>query len=145
MNKFDTFSKIRKNYISLCIGTIVFNLHNENAKPLNKTEIRHLTNFFSDICRNKKWAEEGQWMSGSIYAINKKTNVDFMADYVGNKWTTYCNLNQKLGIFYIDSNDYGIENPCVTISSIALEKITKDMYKELEDLHADEDSDKECA
>ena len=132
--KDEIYFNIRRNYISLCIGTIVFNLHNENAKPLNKTEIRHLTNFFSDICRNKHWVEEGQWMSGSIYSLNRKTNVDFMANYVGNKWATYCNLNQKLEIFYIDSNDYGIENPCVTIGNIALEKITKDMYKELEDL-----------
>lgn len=135
ISKFDIYSNIRKKYISLCIGTIVFNLHNDDAKPLNKTEIKYLTNFFSNICRNKRWACKGEWMSGSMYSINKKTNVDFMADYVGNKWNTYCNLNQKLEIFYIDSNDYGMENPCVTIGNIALEKITKDMYKELEDLY----------
>lgn len=135
INKFDTFRNIRKKYISLCIGTIVFNLHNDDAKPLNKTQIKYLTNFFSNLCTNKKLATEGLWMSGSLYAINKKNNVDFMADYVGNKWTTYCNLNQKLNIFYIDSNDYGTENPCVTLGDIALEKITKDMYKELEDLY----------
>ena len=135
ISKYDTYSNIRKKYISLCIGTIVFNLHNKNAKPLNKTEIKYLTNFFSNICFNKRWRLKGNWMSGTVYSINKKTNVDFMAHYVGNKWATSCNLNKKLEIFYIDSNDYGTENPCVTIGNIALEKITKDMYKELEDLY----------
>lgn len=135
ISRFDIYSNLRRKYISLCIGTIVCDLHNENAKPLNKTEIKYLTDFFSSICFNKRWVLKGNWMSGSVYAINKKTNVDFMAHYVGNKWNTYCNLNQKLGIFYIDSNDYGTENPCVTIGNIALEKITKDMYKELEDLY----------
>jgi hypothetical protein len=135
ISKFDIYSNIRKKYISLCIGTIVLNLHNENVKPLNKTEIKYLTNFFSNICFNKKMASKGEWMSGSMYAINKKNNVDFMADYVGNKWTTYCNLNQKLNIFYIDSNDYGTKNPCVTLGDIVLEKITKNMYKELENLY----------
>lgn len=135
INELDIYYNIKRKYISLCIGTIVFNLHNENVKPLNKTEIKYLTNFFSDICRNKKWLLNGHWMSGNMYSINRKTNVDFMANYVGNKWNTYCNLNQKLEIFYINSNDYGMQNPCVTIDNIALEKITKDMYKELEDLY----------
>ncbi len=145
MNKMDKYFDIRRKYEKLCLGEIVINLHNENEKPLNKTEIRYLINFFSRICRNKKWETKGLWTSGSLYAINKKNNVDYMADYVGNKWSTYCNLNQKLNIFYIDSNDYGTENPCVTLSNTALENITKDMYKELEDLYASEDSEKVCA
>jgi len=145
MNKQKNYQDIQRKYIKLCLGDIVVNLHNENAKPLNKTEIKCLVSFFWSICRNKKWALEGMWMSGSNYAINRKTNIAFMADYVGNKWSTYCKLNEKLNIFYIDSYDYGTQDACVTLGNTALENITKDMYKELEDLYASEDSDKVCA
>ena len=64
---------------------------------------------------------------------------------MGNYWASFCNLNKKIGLLSICSNDYGHENVYVSLLDTRLKQITIDMYKELEDLHTSKIKTKECA
>lgn len=126
--------KIKDKYINEAIGYIVLHQHENKLKQLTNTDIKYLKSFFASLYRNKQKQNDDFWKNGkSYYHILRKSNIKSYASYIGNRWASWCNINKKTGLFVIDSDDYGIDNPCIMISNLYLENMTKNMYEQLED------------
>lgn len=135
---------IYKKYENEFIGYFVTKHYENNDKQLTKTDIRLLRRYTYRIWINKNQILEESFVniSGTTFAINHRANVKNMSAYLGNYWSSYCRLGKKTGLINICSSDYGIENVRVGLFDTGLENITKQMYKDLEQLHT---SKKECA
>lgn len=141
MDKHEIYKKYRRQFI----GYIVLQQHYNNEKLLSKTDIDNLVNLLHELYRSKDYSLRVGWGKDTTYGINKALAVKYMGAYMGNYWARYCNLNRKIGLLYINSDDYGPENVYVSLADSELERITKQMYKELENFYKDEIIKKECA
>jgi hypothetical protein len=141
MDKHEIYRKYRGQFI----GYIVLQQHYNNEKSLSKTDIESLVNLSHELYRSKDYSLRVGWGTDTIYGINRRVAVKHMGAYMGNCWARYCNLNKKIGLLNLDSYDYGKENVYVSLLDTGLEKITKKMYKELENLYKDATTKVECA
>lgn len=124
----------KQEYINQSIGYIVLHQYENKFKQLTNTDIKYLKNFFASLYRNKQNENDDFFKNGKSYHhILRKSNIKYYASYVGNRWASWCNINQKTDLFAIDSDDYGQENPCVMICDLYLKNIAKDMYEQLEE------------
>ena len=130
--------EIYKKYESQFIGYIVLQQHFNNEKQLSKTDIQSLVNLSHELYRSKDYSLRVGWGKDTTYGINKALAVKYMGAYMGNYWQRYLNLSTKTGLLNINSDDYGIENVYVSLLDPRLERMTKQMYKELENLYKDE-------
>jgi hypothetical protein len=144
LNNMDKHEIYRK-YRSQFIGYIVLQQHYNNEKPLSKTDIDNLVNLSHQLYRSKDYSLRIGWGTDTTYGINRRVAVKHMGAYMGNYWSRYCNLNKKIGLLNINTDDYGVENVYVSLLDTRLEKITKEMYQELENLYKDATTKKECA
>jgi len=141
MNKHEIYRKYRSQFI----GYIVLQQHYNNEKALTKTNIKHLVRLAYSLWYSKDYLLQGGWQTGTLYSVNRKTAVECLGSYMGNNWASFCNLNKKIGLLNISSDDYGHENVYVSLLDTRLEKITKEMYEELENLYKDATTKMECA
>jgi len=143
MDIYDIYKKFENQFI----GYLVVQHYKSDGKQLSKKDIHLLTRLSFNLWNRKRDLLSSRYMatSGTMFAINRRTAVKFMGAYLGNYWASYCNLNEKIGLLNITSDDYGQKNVYVGLCDQGLEEITQQMYKELEDLYATKNLDKECA
>tara|TARA_R110002126_G_C10103319_1_gene466431 strand:+ start:12 stop:473 length:462 start_codon:yes stop_codon:yes gene_type:complete len=133
-----TKAKIYCEFKSHFIGYILLKQYQKKEKLLNKTDIKKLSQLCFNLYHSKQRMLDGMWDSGNLYAINKRTAVDCMGAYLGNNWSSFCNLNHKIDVLNICHEDYGQENVLVLLCDISLKKITKKMYIDLDNLYGQE-------
>ena len=125
----------KQQYINEAMGYVIVNQHDNKLKQLSATEIGYLKNYFNSIYLNKLRCLNGEMDGDSLYIINRRVAVNCHGHYVGNRWATWCNINQKTGLFLIEHSEYGMINTYVAICDTGLEKITENMYQQLEAVH----------
>lgn len=134
MDKYEIYEKYRIEVI----GYIVLKQYSFDRKMLTKTDIKNLDDLFYQLYRAKDYSLRGGYDTNSNYAVNRRVAIKHMGAYMGNYWQRYLNLSTKTGLLNINSDDYGIENVYVSLLDPRLERMTKQMYKELENLYKDE-------
>ena len=125
--------EITNKYINESLGYLLLKAFERDKKSFTNTEIKNLKYFFGKIALQKNSLEEGDYDDMyPTFLSAKKGNVKFMQTIVGNRWSTYCKINQKTDCFYINSEN-GTENSEVQIMDEGLIQITTNMYKKIEE------------